>query len=1003
MLSVAEITNPFDPQLEVKGVEWMSLNVNSINGVVALLHPQGFEFPTLIFVDGVPVLRATWGDDLREGSRVTLIRLPTGIEAIIIAAVVIVAAVVTVALFTPQVNPAAIGAADAPGQRQNGATVYSLSGERNQNRLNSPIECAYGRNKMWPAYAARPYSVYLGNEQYQYSLFCVGQGSYNIERMFFENTAVSKFPDVEIEVVEPGESFDLFRDNVITSPEVQGIELFGSNEEEFKGYTPAFTTNPVSTIADKLQIDITLPQGLYKVDETTGELDRNAVTAQWYYRRIDDFDEPIGGWKVLKFNRNKSIVNPEPVEGEQYPNTQRTSKTVSWFQFESDTMTPQRFTMTARMDPPGRFEVRAIRLSHADQEASSADALVWESMKAFLPNREDYGLVTLIGIKARASNALNNDAGGRFNIRATRKLPVWEAGFWTNEITRNPVWAFCDVFMAAYGGRLPEEYLSLEALAALATYYDSQAITFDYIFDQRSTVWEAAKAIGRAGRSVPMLNGSRITLIRDYLKTVPTAVFGPQNMVEGSFRLSMKLRNIEEVDGTEVEYIDRDTWQPETVLALVGDDIGDNPETLRIPGITNRTKALREGLYHRATKLYNRQHVEFKTGLEGHLPKYGDLILVGHDVPKWSQTGFVTAFDGSELTLSEPVEFALATVHKIVLRKKDGSAYGPVTATATADPFVVDIGGALDAGDFNFDEIHERPIFLFGTEDLEYKQCLVTGVIPEDNDIVGIKAVIYDTRIYDGDVIVAGPRGSNKTTTEDPNNPRLPIILDYELEVRKIPGSGGDFVMVRWPAALGADHYLLDVAWDPEAPDAEPEDRWERLSLQIGTHHYRLRIQKNHQGDQLYLRVAGVNVEAGPWAYWAGQVGDVTQVPEDIDNLHLFNYGPGSLTFKWADSARADSYIVRIVDYATGQIMRKLISYERTYTYTSAMAVEDGMTGPPYVVKIFVKARNIKGYSGKAHMRETMPDDVSPDLLLTTDNAILTTDSNAPLTDSLYL
>ena len=70
--------------------------------------------------------------------------------------------------------------------------MFDLKGQYNQVRLGNPIEVPYGRNRLWPSIAAREYNKYVNNDQYRYSLYCLGQGSYGIEALQIEDTALAQ-------------------------------------------------------------------------------------------------------------------------------------------------------------------------------------------------------------------------------------------------------------------------------------------------------------------------------------------------------------------------------------------------------------------------------------------------------------------------------------------------------------------------------------------------------------------------------------------------------------------------------------------------------------------------------------------------------------------------------------------------------------------------------------------------------------------------------------------
>lgn len=955
MLNILLITNPLD--LKGETIVRSTLEVQTIREALDVMNDgkfTQFQYPTIILVDQEPFMIARWEEPLKDGSTVSIVRLTEGVTAIVIAIIVVVVAV-AVALVVPTLNPAAIGAANDAGQQQNGATVYSLTGERNQNRLNNCIESVYGRVRMWPAYAAIPYSVYRGNEQFQYSLFCLGQGKVKVESMQFEDTPIQNFEDIEFAIIGPGGTMTLFHDNVTTSSSVANIELFGPNESEFSGPSGPFVVNAAFMPIIKISVDLSFPRGLYKVNDTGDRVDTD-IQVLFQYREISNLGAPLTTWAPLIFTNDRPVYtipnNETDNEADPGHSTKYISSDIPYFYRKLKTVTPQRYTLNAKV-PLGRYEIQGQRVNNKDKDTKVVNEVHWESLKGFHKDTKDYGDVTLVAVAAKATNNLNNNAAQRFNVIGTRRLQTWSVGAgWSATMvpTRNPIWAFCDVFMSVYGGRLEDIYLDMETLAALATTLDTEGIKFDYIFDQKTTVWEAARVIARVCRGVPMLNGSQITLIRDTIKIAIEGVFNQHNIIEGSLTWNIKLKTVEDFDGVEIEYVDAETWQPETVLCLIGGDIGDNPERIKLSGIVNRNRAYQEGLYIRACQLFKPDNLEFKTGLEGHLPQYGSLIAVSHDVPRWGTGGLVLAIapGGFGLTLSEDVIFTVGETHKIILRKKDGTAFGPITVVAGVDARHVTMSITAPAA-FYFDDVHERPYFLFGIETLECKRCTVVGLQPESEDVVTVRAVPYDETVFSFGATPTPLRNADALAVQE-----LPGPVIASMDVKAVPGNEG-YLTVYWTPAFGAKRYIVEQSIDG--------NNWTRLAT-LPSNVLEIRADPG----PLYLRVAAVNIEVGPWVDWNGEVLKSGQViPGAISNLRIFAMAPGAVSITWDEVPGADRYKIMVFNglYPNRQLRYEWVKAGTSlfYTYTFTMGQKDGLIGLNLI--FLLRPWNLKGPSAE--------------------------------------
>jgi hypothetical protein len=902
MAQIKELFNPFKPEDNLTHFHPGGITVRAW----LLQRYAGFkEFsnPTICRINGREAMRAEWDVYvLKENDIIEFAVVHEGFFAFL--AVTIIASVLIASMIPKPSKPGEVPAPDP---------VFDLKGQRNQNRLGQPIEVPYGRNQLFPSVAARAYNKYVGNEQYQYMLLSLGQGKFADRVLQIEDTPISSFQDVEYAFYEPGEQVTLFPDNVVTSTEVSSIELFGTDEGSYDGPVGGFIANPPGTLASILEIDVTLPVGLYYTGNKGG-LGPLTVTALFEYRPVDDDGTPLAAWDDL-FVFSKTLA----------------------------TTTPQRFTLEAAV-APGRYEVRGARTNAKSGGSRGSDTLRWEAMRAFLPSTKEYGGVTLLAIKARATNNLNDRASNTINVIATRMLPRWTGTEWTEpEATRSIVWAFCDVFRSAYGGRFSNSQLDLEALLALDAELTAAGKFCDWVVDQKMTAWVAATTIARLASAVPMVNGSRVTMIVDEPKTLPSAVFNQDNILADSFSWQIKLPTQEEYDGVEVEYIDGSTWRRETVLCYDPEDFEPvNPDKVTLTGCTSRQHAYTEGMRINARRKLHRESIVFSTGLEGHLPSFGDLIAVSHDLPRWGQGGQVLKIDGNiqtelaTLTLSMPVQFTAPTVevpepvHYILLRKRDGTRVGPIVATAGSTPNKVVLGATLPDA-YPLDNIHEKYLYLFGTSGNWGEHCTVTGIVPSE-DKVEIKCHVYKSQVYSFDELEAPPLNN---PTLPPEVPALPVV--YGLKVEPLPDSR-TVVLASWEPALGAITYVIQTS--SNGTDWQTIGRITNTSFAIS-------VNPVH----LYVRVAGINLGAGPWATWDGDVGEVVMPPPDVDDLELVAPFVGtSVSIQWFDSPAADSYTVTVLQGAT--VMRTAVVANNNYTYTREMAGLDGTVARDLVFEL---------------------------------------------------
>lgn len=731
-----------------------------------------FEAPTICILNGQPVMRADWKSTVVRGEDVVaFITAPAfGADWLMYLLFVLIGA--AVGLLIPK-----------PNFQQNQAdSVYTIRGQQNKLKLGAPVEVAYGKVRLWPSYGAVPYNRYVGNDQYQYALFCLGQGRYDIHSIQIEETLISNFADVEYAVYEPGEPVTLFDDNVITSNDVSNVNLIGTNEAGWAWIGPFAASGP-GTTPTKLELDFVLPMGLYSTS-SSGKVKSATITVEYQYRMIDNAGAPIGDWFI--------------------------GTPLSW---TMSTATPQRFTIPIIAAGPHRWEVRCRRSNTKDLSTSAANLVQWGALRAFLPSVKNYGDKTMLAVRMRATNQLNDQSAFRFNVWATRKIPTYENGAWTEPVpTRSLVWAFCDVIRAKYGGQCADEVLPLEELVELNATLVSQGRNFDFIFDQSIGVWEALQFIARHARAVPVLEMSQIRIVQDLDQEIPGAVFNDFNIVKGSFSWNITLPKDNDYDGVLVTYTNPADFLASTVECLVGNDIGDNLEELKLPGITSKTWAYREGMYYREVKKKLRQTIQFTTGREGHLPRFGTMIGVNHRLGSWVRSGIVTGVDvtGTVLQLSSSVAFTAPT-HCIGFKTRLGGTSDPITCTAgTHDKEVVLSEPLPESVTSSSDPVAEPPLFFFGVPDLWARKCVVSRYVPNNDGTVTVHALLYNPEIFGND----GAMPPDVDDGEVPPKPTVPGMDCASVSVGFMFGDNEHIGTVSWAPVIGAKMYQVRLSID---------------------------------------------------------------------------------------------------------------------------------------------------------------------------------------------
>lgn len=886
------------------------------DALISAFGSAEFELPTLVSLNDTALMRADWGVDVKDGDCIIVSVLPSGgvSDALMAFANWPVYSYYKITDLMGHIIPMP----KIPGTLPTPDPVFTLSGQQNTAKLMQPIEVAYGRNRLYPSYAARPYACYKSNQQFLYQLLCLGQGYFDVHSIKIEDTDISSFQEVQYEIVPPGGQITLFPDNVITVDEVAGLELFGDNQEEFTVYGP-YVVCPSGSKTNLIEYDVTLPQGLYFMNKNGG-MENFIIDFLIEAQAIDDNGVATGSWFYL-----------DKIE-----------------HFEMATNQPQRFTFSVPVTE-GRYQIRGQRIGPKDMRSKAINTIIWEAARAFLPSKKDYGDVTILAVIAQATNSLSNNTSSKINVDATRKIKYRENGAWTWGPTRGIAWAFFDLFTAKYGAQISENYIDIDELDTLNAIWESRNEHFDYVFNQKTTIWEAAKTIARCGRAVPIINGSQISLVRDAPQSIPMGVFGVENIVRDSFKWEVSLYDPSEPDSVELAFVNPTTGKEETILCIPPGSEGANPEKVTLSGCTERNHAYHEGLYVAMCQYLLRETVSFQTGMEGYNPSFGDLIAVSYPLPKWGVSGYVTGRSGNTFYLSEEVVFESGVTSYILLRKNDGTGDGPIPVTpVSGNTYAVYLNNA-PVYPYDFDDAGKEPVlFAFGPGDEWSRLCKITEISPSGDETVDISCVVYDEGVFQYDSLDAPAIGS---VTNPPDIPLLPVIK--YLNVSPDP-TEPTTIIIAWSPAVGATSYLLQASFDGT--------HWVDATATTGTTH----TWATGRVGMTYLRVCGYSPSGkGNWFNWSGMVGASFGAPFDVEGLSLAADFVGNYAkIKWNEVVDADSYRIKVYRDGTSVFLREEETTYTDYTYTIDMMRQDGT--PDRNLHFEVWGKNGSGYSETA-------------------------------------
>jgi hypothetical protein len=914
LATVVYSNNPFHPAegRKVKRIK-KARTINSLAPTTQL--------PFICLVNGVPVLRENggWERMTFDGDIVAFVVLPQGggggsspLKLLLTIAIAIMAPQLGAALVGPQlaaveaiggltygaiagavvgfVGNIIVNALLPPpklpsSQSRNSGGIaasptYNLQAQGNKARIGEAIPALYGRHLVYPDYAAEPYVEYQGNNQYLYQLFCIGQGSFDVEAIKIEDTLISVFPEIEYQVVQPNTRVMLFPSNVVTAAEVGGQELLNS------GYVGGFIANPPTTLADRIGVDVVCPAGLFYANDDGG-LNAVGLTIKVEARTVDDAGTPTGSFVVL---------GTESISGA--------------------TATSQRRTYNYSVTE-GRYEVRMTRVDAKATSPRYGHTVLWEGLRTYIPSQENHGDVTLLALKMRSSDSLSSQTARKVNLIVTRKLPIWNGTTWSSPTaTRSIAWALADMCRASYGGKFADSRIDLATLLALDATWSARGDYFDAVFDQKIVLWEALDLAARAGRTKRFMQSGIVNFTRDQSASLPVALFNMRNILRGSLKVEYLLPSDDTADHVVVQYFDMEKQKFLEVTAELAGYSTDNPARVDLFGVTNSAQAWREGMYVAAANRYRRQVITFSTEMEGFIPTFGDPIAIAHERMQRSVSGEVLEYISGTKTfkLSEPVAFA-SGIYYIALRKDDGSYSGPWEVIAGVDEYHVVGISVLDfTPSVGTDKV--RTSFSFGVGDTYRRLARVIGIRPRSETLVEIACVNEDEAVHTADTSTMPPPSSYWNL---PIKISRPVINGLAVVLSGTPLN--QLLAVSWLTASGADKYVVDTSYDSGAT-------WQRVAETSVSN-----VSFTAGRGSVQVRVAAVGLAQGDWVIWEG---DPYAVPPADVNSFLVNVQPdGTREFTMAMAGGIPA------DFAGYEIRYKVGT--GSYTWDDLAVIQEGI------------------------------------------------------------
>ena len=413
----------------------------------------------------------------------------------------------------------------------------------------------------------------------------------------------------------------------------------------------------------------------------------------------------------------------------------------------------QGFTGRVTLPYPMRAEAR-VRKLYKDRAGrindEARDDATWTDLRGRMQSSPtSYPGLTVMTCNIRGGDRLSAQSESQVSVEATRILPLMEGG--TGPSRDIVPWCIYQLKQRGY----TDDDLDLPEWQAFHEICVARGDTYDETLESTITVKDMINNALACGFGELVTFRGLLRPVRDSARAAfdvtygpKTQTYSPQNMTK-MLKISGAMPSINDFDGVDVEFFSRTTWAWETVECRWPGDLGTKVEKIKMPGISDRTRAYRIGMRRRGHQKFRTDVYSWETQLDGSNSGYLSFAAVADDAPKRCQSAVLLHFEvtgfGTLLTSSEPLDFSAGGEHRIGVRKLDGTLSGPWTATQV-DQYTV----RVDALDFTpvVDGPLEPPHILFGPASRWAYPVLVTSSDPGKEGNTAMKGMPYDARVY---------------------------------------------------------------------------------------------------------------------------------------------------------------------------------------------------------------------------------------------------------------
>ena len=625
------------------------------------------------------------------------------------------------------------------------SATYGWQGSQTIVGQGHPLAITYGKCKSAGMLISR-HVISDGSKQYLNLLYCAGEGPIDsISNIKLNGNPVGNYKDVQVDIrlgTNDQTVIPNFNDNYADQPLTYELTNDWSIHQ---------TQGNLSTA---LEVTLSLPNGLYYSNDKGG-LSETSVTIEGGYRKVGSaewiplplsndggqdgmVEKKDGKWYRL-FSHSKT-----PIDTSKYSGTIKDKSNKAIYRvFRFD------------VKEPGQYEVR-MRCAHKDGNSNRhVNKVYWSQLTQIVYDDFIHPGKVLIGIKALATDQLNGNDPNVTWLQERKTVWVFNTytGAYESKPANNPAWACYDILhhCRKIGDEYvvkgaPRERFVYEAFKAWADKCDEKHITFNYIYDSASQVWDALKYAENVGRGKVIPLGTRFSCIYDYAAT-PTQLFTVGNIKMDSFMEEFQATS-SRANAIEVSFLNKAKDYERDVLPVFSEEYDvttslASPAQVELMGCDNVDQAYNYAKHYLRANKYEVRTCTFEAFTDAIACTIGDVILLQHDVTDWGQGGRIVSATGNKVVLDRAVTFEQGKTYRLMVRNATTDALESYdVASASGNTLTLAKSVVVQTDD----------LYTYGEATKEAKPFRVLSISKSNSEMTRkISCIEYYPELYAGD------------------------------------------------------------------------------------------------------------------------------------------------------------------------------------------------------------------------------------------------------------